>query len=227
MARVRPDGALRPDGTEQGRGGEECGGNWETIVNHRATAKRDQSDAYSALCTAGRQSMKEMVCDKQQICTGSDCVQVGDWNVQGVDYEATPCLHLSDTHIKVHFSNGLFTKWTLAVFIPLWVVSHAPHIILPDKSEHDCCLCLLLNTFPFHLHLFICLCCPFLPSIFTSSRVMDGEIVPGTLVCNSNAETLVEMVKFHVNYHWPAFFHTGKSSQHLQINQVDHILATE
>lgn len=38
---------------------------------------------------------------------------------QGVDYESTPCLHLSGIHIKAHFSNGLFTKWALAGFISL------------------------------------------------------------------------------------------------------------
>lgn len=38
-------------------------------------------------------------------------------NVLWVDYEPTPSLHLSVAHIRVHFSNGLFTKWALAEFI--------------------------------------------------------------------------------------------------------------
>lgn len=91
-------------------------------------------------------------------------------NVQRVDYESTPCLHLSVRHIKVHCSNGLFAKWASAEFISLSSLLCFKYLSLRQKWTLLSTLCLLQNRFHFHLHsLFcVCLCCPSLSSISAS-----------------------------------------------------------
>lgn len=44
-------------------------------------------------------------------------------------------IHLSIKHIKVHFSNGVFTKWALAVFNSLGSLLCRKHLALKKKAN--------------------------------------------------------------------------------------------
>lgn len=183
------------------------------------------------MCCCGemqeRQSMKEMMCEKAAEMQRKWLCSKWHRNVQQVDYESTPCLHLSVIHIKVHFSNGLFTKWALAVFISLSSLLCFKHLSLRQKWTLLLSLCLLPNTFHFHLHsLFICLCCPSLSSIFicfSGDKVTDRKIVTGT-VRDCEAEIQIGYISFPLS---PLHFFSERPSHKLQTNQVNHILATD
>lgn len=97
-------------------------------------------------------------------------------SVQGVDYESTPCLHLSIIHIKVHFSNGLFTKWALAGFISLssllcFTQTKVNIVVVPRFASKQVSIYTLsyLSLLPLTIHL-----------RFSDDKVMDREIVTGT-----------------------------------------------
>lgn len=121
--------------------------------------QRDQSVAYSeclSICAAvGRckrgSQWKKWCVKRQQRCRGSDCVQEGTEMYEWIMSQHLAS-NLSAVHIKVHFSNGLFTKWALAVFISLTRLLCFKHLSLRQKWTLLLSLCSLQNTFHFHLH---------------------------------------------------------------------------
>lgn len=205
MAHVTTSRALKPDGVEEGRGGDKYGETEKTIFQPHPPAKRDQSLAYSVYfyymycwetVNGGNDVWNAAEMQRKWLCSG--------WysNVQGVDYESTPCLHLSVIHIKVHFSNGLFTKWALAVFIPLSSLLCSKHLSLRQKRTLLLSLCLLQNVFRFHLHLFMYL--SLLPPLiihlcFSGDKLMDRETVTGTLVCDCEAWIQIGYILFQLS----------------------------
>lgn len=167
-------------------------------------AKREQSvtcSVHLSTCAAARRNTRgsegEEMKQRKWLCRW--------WpkNVPRGDLESTPRLHLSIRHIKVHCSNVLFAKWTMAEFISLsrlfcfkylslrreWTLLSTPvaskHVSLPPTLA------------------FICLCCPSLSSVSASLEKKVREIVPGTVI--QMTSILFPLCLLHV------FFFSGKA----------------
>lgn len=114
----------------------------------------------------------------------------------------------------------------------LWVVSNTSNVFHSAKSEHCCCLSVCFktrftSTYTFYLFacFYLCLLSFFIIHLcFSGNKVMDRDIVTGT-VCNCKAERQDWLHCISIILYAP-FFSEGPS-HHLQINQVDHILATD
>ena len=136
-------------------------------------------------------------------------------NVLWVDYEPTPSLHL------VHFSNGLFTKWALAEFIrmrsPLWLQTSFAQtklniVVVSLFAFKTSFTSTYTRSYLSRLPLFVIHLC------FTGNKVTKREIVQ---LWGRNSDWL-HFISIIVVPHF-----AEKPSHLLQINQVDHILATD
>lgn len=165
---------------------------------------------------AGRQSMKEMMCERQKRGWGNDRVQDGTEMYR--EWIMSQRIHLSITHIKVHFSNGVFTKWALAVFNSPGSLLCRKHLALKKKANIVFGSLFASNRVSFPPTLsFICLCCPSLSSLSVSVKKwwMKKYILEQAWIQTGYISIISA----------PLF--PERPSHQFQINQVEHILATD
>lgn len=223
-------GEERSDG-----GGEEYGETEKQSSTSSTDRKRSISrlqcvSLYMRCCEEmqERQSMKEMMCEKAEMQRKRLCSR---WhrNVQRVDYESTPCLHLSVIQYTVrsisqmdYLPNG---PWQCSF---LWVVSYASNIFHSDKSERCCChsVCFKTRFTSTYTRYYLSLLLLFIIHLcFSGDKATGRKIVTGT-VCDCKAQIQIGYISFIPA---PLFFFSfsERPSHQLQTNQVDHILATD
>lgn len=159
MAHVRTSGALKPDGMEGGRERSDGGGKTEKPSSNSSTGKKRSMRrlqrtvclsvrAAVRRCTRGSQWTKWCVKSSNKRCRGSDFVQDGTDAYRG---------WIMSQHLASTWASYTLRSISQMDYLPngpwqgsfLWVVSYAS---LRQKWTLLLSLCLLPNTFHFHLH---------------------------------------------------------------------------
>lgn len=124
--------------------------------------------ACAAVRSTGGSQWKKW-CAKEKRGWGNDHVQ--DSTEMYREWIMSQRIHLSIKHIKVHFSNGVFTKWALAVFNSPGSLLCRKHLALKKKANIVFSSLFASNRVSFPPTLsFICLHCPSLSSLCVSAK---------------------------------------------------------